>query len=339
MRTLSARELNRTLLRRQLLLRRARLPAVRAVSHLVALQAQSAPSPYLALWARVEGFRKRALTDALIDGSVLKAGVMRGTLHVLTRELYPLLEAAHIESQSGRIRGLGVNLAAVAASWPDEPLEAAEARALGGRLLGSDDRWTIEFTLRALPFVRTAPVGAWPHNPPSPSVLWREPLASPEAGAVRVVHDYLAAYGPALRRDVEQFTGFRLGQIDPALDGLRTFADEEGRVLYDLARAPLAAADVPAPVRFLPPFDSVILAHRERTRILPDAYRDTVIRKKNATMLPTFTVDALIAGSWRAERVRGRFVVAPEPFEPLPSRVRREVEEEAQRLAAFYASR
>ena len=141
-----------------------------------------------------------------------------------------------------------------------------------------------------------------------------------------------------MRRDVEQFTGFRLGQIDPALEGLRTFADEEGRVLYDLARAPLAAADVPAPVRFLPPFDSVILAHRERTRILPDRYRDTVIRKKNGTMLPTFTVDGLIAGSWRAERVRGRFVVVPEPFEPLPSRVRREVEEEAERLAAFYAS-
>jgi hypothetical protein len=170
LKTLTAGELNRTLLRRQLLLRRVRLPVARAVGRLVALQAQYAPSPYLALWARVDGFRKGALTDALIGGSVVKAGVMRGTLHVVTRELYPLLEAAHIESQSGRIRGLGIDLAEVALAWPDEPLKPAAARALGRRLLGTDDRWTVEFALRAMPFVRTAPVGAWPHNTPSPSV-------------------------------------------------------------------------------------------------------------------------------------------------------------------------
>lgn len=337
MRTLSAGELNRTLLRRQLLLRRVRLPVGRAVGRLVALQAQYAPSPYLALWARVEGFRKDALTNALIGGTVVKAGVMRGTLHVVTRELYPYLEAAHIESQSGRIRGLGIDLAELTGAWPDKPLDPAAARALGGRLLGTDDRWTVEFALRAMPFIRTAPIGTWPHNTPSPSVLWREPLAPPQAGAARVVRDYLAAYGPALRQDVEQFTGFRLGQIDPALEGLRTFADEQGRVLFDVPRAPLAAAGIPAPVRFLPPFDSVILAHRDRGRILPDAYRDTVIRKKNGTMLPSFTVDGLIAGSWRPEETRGRFVVRCEPFEPLPLRVRREVESEAERLAAFYS--
>jgi hypothetical protein len=336
LRTLSARELNRTLLRRQLLLRRVRLPVVRAVGRLVALQAQYAPSPYVALWSRVEGFRKEALTDALIDGKVVKAGVIRGTLHVLTRELYPLLEAAHIESQSGRIRGLGVDLAEVAAAWPDEPLGPADARELGLRLLRTEDRWSVEFALRAIPFVRTAPVGAWPHHTPSPSILWREPLPSAEVGTARVVHDYLAAYGPALREDVEQFTGFRLRQIDPTLDGLRTFTDEAGRILFDLPRAPLAAADLQVPVRFLPPFDSVILAHRDRTRILPDAYRDIVIRKRNGTMLPTFTVDGLIAGSWRIEQVRSRIRVVPEPFEPVPLRVRREVDSEAERLAAFY---
>jgi hypothetical protein len=105
-----------------------------------------------------------------------------------------------------------------------------------------------------------------------------------------------------------------------------------------VARAPIAAADVPAPVRFLPPFDSSILAHRDRTRILPDAYRETVIRKVNGTMLATFTVDGLIAGWWRAEKVKGRSVVVAEAFEPLPLQARREVDAEAERLAAFYAS-
>jgi Winged helix DNA-binding domain len=137
---------------------------------------------------------------------------------------------------------------------------------------------------------------------------------------------------------VKQFTGFRLGQIDPGLDGLPTFQDEHGRLLYDVPNAPIAAADVRAPVRFLPPFDSAILAHRDRTRVLPDAFRDTVIRKINGTMLASFTVDGLIAGWWRADRVQGRFVVIPEPFEPLPLRARREVDAEAERLAGFYNS-
>jgi Winged helix DNA-binding domain len=337
-RTLSASELNRTLLLRQLLLERTRLPAARVVGRLVALQAQYSPSPYVALWSRVQGFEKQALTGALARGSVVKAGVLRGTLHVLTRELYPLLEAAHIESQSGRIRGLGVDPVALAAAWPDRALDANEARAFAGRVLGTDDRWVIEFTLRAMPFVRTAPTGAWPHNVPSPTLLWREPLASPEAGAVRVVRDYLAAYGPASREDIKQFTAFRLGQIDLGLDGLRTFEDEHGGLLHDIARGPIAPARVPAPVRFLPPFDSSILAHRDRTRILPDAYRETVIRKVNGTMLATYTVDGLIAGWWRTEKTRGRLAVVTEAFEPLPLQARREVDDEAARLAAFYAA-
>jgi hypothetical protein len=337
-RVLSAGELNRTLLLRQLLLGRVRQPVVPVVGRLVALQAQYAPSPYVALWSRIEGFAKRALTDALVDSTVVKAGVLRGTLHVLTGELYPLLEAAHIESQSGRIRGLGVDTAALAASWPNRAMSAAEARTHAGRVLGTDDRWTIEFTLRALPFLRTAPVGGWPHNPPSDTVLWRDPLAAADEGAMRVVRDYLAAYGPATREDVKQFTGFRLGQIDPGLERASTFRDDRGRLLYDLPNAPIAAADVPAPMRFLPPFDSSILAHRDRTRILPEAFRDTVIRKRNGTMLASFTVDGLIAGWWRADRVRGRFAVVAEPFEPIPLRARREVEAEAERLAAFYNS-
>ena len=100
-----------------------------------------------------------------------------------------------------------------------------------------------------------------------------------------------------------------------------------------MPRAPLAAADAPAPVRFLPAFDSIILAHRDRSRILPDEYRDTVINKKNATTKNTFTVDGFVAGAWRIETA-GRSCV--EPFAPLPPRARREVEAEGERLLAFY---
>jgi hypothetical protein len=146
------------------------------------------------------------------------------------------------------------------------------------------------------------------------------------------VRDYIAAYGPASRDDVIQFTGFKVGQVAPALEGLRRFQDEQGVGLYDVLRAPIAAADAPAPVRFLPAFDSIILAHRDRSRIVPPEYLDVVFNKKNATTKNTFTVDGFVAGAWRIEKQR----ISVEPFAPLPARVRREVDAEAERLLAWY---
>ena len=138
---------------------------------------------------------------------------------------------------------------------------------------------------------------------------------------------YLGGYGPATREDIQQFTGLRLGQIDAALAGI---PERDG--LYDLPRAPRAAADTPAPVRFLPAFDSIILAHRDRSRIVPPEYADEVFNKKNATTKNTFTVDGFVAGAWRIEKER----ITVEPFAPLPPRVRREVDAEAERLLAWY---
>lgn len=338
MRTLTLRELNRTLLARQMLLRRARVSVPEAVGRLVALQAQASVSPYVALWSRVDGFRKEQLTGALSRGTVVKATSLRTTLHVMTSAAFPLIHAGYVESSRGRTDRLGVDVETLRAAVPDEPIGGTELFELGHRVLETDDRWTVAFAARALPFVRTSPLGEWPHNKPSPAVLWRASLPPAAEATAHVVRAYLAGYGPASREDVEQFTGFKVRQIAPALEELRTFADERGRTLYDLPRARLSPADAAAPVRFLPPYDSVILAHRDRTRILPDEYYETVIRRKNATTLATFTVDGFIAGAWRAERVRGRWRLTLEPFEPLPARMHAEVEAEGARLLAFYES-
>jgi hypothetical protein len=337
-RTLTLRELNRTLLARQMLGERKRVSVVRAVERLVALQAQYAPSPYVALWSRVVGFRKEMLTQALADGSIVKAGTLRTTLHVMTREGFPSLVAAYIESGRGRTEGLGVDIELLRAALPDEPISSADLFELGHRVFETDDRWTVAFAYRALPFVRTAPFGTWPHTKPSPFALWRDPLPDPDESAQRVVRRYIAAYGPASRDDVVQFTGFKLRQIDPALDGLRTYEDEQGRVLFDVPRAQVVPAQGPAPVRFLPAFDSIILAHRDRSRIVPDEYIDVVFNRKNATTKQTFTVDGFVAGAWRSEKNRGHWQIEIEPFAPLPAKVRRRVDAEGERLLAFYES-
>ena len=326
---MTLRELNRTLLLRQLLLERARVTPLKAVTKLVALQAQYAPSPYVALWSRTDGFRKEQLTS---DRRIVKVGCFRGTLHVVARREFPFIVSSYIESQRGRTEGLGVDIEALRAAIPDEPVTTRELEELAARVLGTDDRWTISFAYRALPFVRTAPLGPWPHTKPSPVVLWRDPLPDAQESSTRVVRQYLAAYGPATREDVVQFTGFKLRQVDPALERLRTFEDEEGQTLYDMKRAPLADARVKAPVRFLPAFDSIILAHRDRARIVPPEYVETVFNKKNATTKNTFTVDGFVAGAWRIEK--GKLTV--EPFAPLPARARREVDAEGARLLAWY---
>jgi hypothetical protein len=111
------------------------------------------------------------------------------------------------------------------------------------------------------------------------------------------------------------------------LDGLRTLRDDRGRKLLDLPRAPLPPGATPAPVRLLPKFDNVLI---DRQRVLPDEYRSLVVRK-NADVQPTFTVDGYVAGVWRVEKTR----VVTEPFAPLPRTARRELEDEAARLAAW----
>ena len=146
------------------------------------------------------------------------------------------------------------------------------------------------------------------------------------------MRQYLAAYGPATRDDVAQYTSFKVRQIDPALEGLPTLTDDEGRMLYDVRGAPRAAGDVAAPIRFLPAFDSIILAHRDRSRIVPNEYVDAVFNKRNATTKNTFTVDGFVAGAWRVERRK----LVLEPFAPLPKRVRQEVDAEGDRLLAWY---
>jgi hypothetical protein len=250
----------------------------------------------------------------------------------MARAEFPAIASSYIESQRGRTEGLGVDIEALRKAIPEKPLEGTELTELAARVLGTDDFWTISFASRALPFLRTDPVGPWPHTKPSPVVLWREPLPDAQESSIRVVRAYVAAYGPATRDDIVQFTGFKIRQIAPALDGLRTFEDEAGRKLYDVLRGPFADERVEAPVRFLPAFDSIILAHRDRSRIVPPEYMDVVFNKKNATTKNTFTVDGFVAGAWRIEKTE----LVVEPFAPLPLKWRREVDAEGERLLAWY---
>lgn len=150
-----------------------------------------------------------------------------------------------------------------------------------------------------------------------------------------IVCRYLGGFGPASRKDIASWAGIPVSTIAPPLERmrLRKFRDEQGGELLDLPRAPLPDADVPAPVRFLPTWDATLLVHARRTQILPERFRAMLFDTKTPHSFPSFLIDGQVAGTWKHEN--GRVVVSA--FEPLPRATRRELDDEATRLAAWLA--
>jgi hypothetical protein len=350
MRTLTLRELNRATLARQLLLRRHHLSTTKAIERVAGIQAQWPPSPYLGLWSRVEGFRPDDLVRAVARRRVVKATLMRTTLHLVTSTDYLAYGGIY---RGGRIRDLqrqlevlgeqadfekeGERLAALAAERPRTRPELLAQ--LGLPKLRIEDRapWLLWYGLSAHAGLVNGPESsAWRSHTAGgtfvPARTWLgADAAAGDAAAAHLVRSYLAAFGPASRPDIAQWSGMARSVVDRGLAGLelRRFHDERERELYDLPRAPLPPAETVAPARLLPRFDNLVLSHDDRRRVLADEYRAAVIER--GEVRATFLVDGFVAGTWALEGGRVRL----QPFAPLPRAVQREVAAEAARLEAF----
>ena len=338
-RVLTLRELNRALLERQMLLKRKRLGVQEAVERLCALQAQYSLSPYIALWSRLTRFQREQLTRGLEEREVVKSTLFRITLHITSARDYPYFAAAFLpaaQEMTARVtpeQTTKLSRKVHAASkkpLTHEQLEALAAEEMGGR-------WR---TRILAPLLHLPPSGTWRFWG-TPTLLGMKTwlgvdLPDREEGAKRIVERHLAAFGPATQQDLLRFAGVRVGDLRPGLEQLelRAFRDERGRKLLDLPRAPLPDGETPAPIRFLPKWDSSILAYAppERTRILPEKFRSTVIRK-NGDVLPTVLVDGFVAATWNIDRKRGLEI---EPLQRLTKAERAEIDEEGERLVEFF---
>ncbi|MGH3007305.1 MAG: winged helix DNA-binding domain-containing protein [Gaiellaceae bacterium] len=341
-RVLTARELNRALLARQLLLERARTTLPRALERLGGLQAQYAPSMYIGLWSRVEGFERRDLTRALERRSVVQGTLMRSTIHLVSgRDYWPFAVGVRRTRREWWLRAHPGHpppgaMAAAAGRLQSRLVDGPLRRAEIDELLGKPQALGVGLWLD---LVRVPPSGTWERRRAdlyAAAEDWLGPAgATPGEGLEHLARRYLAAFGPATRRDVAEWAGLPAGEIAAALErlSLRRFRAESGEELLDLPHAPLPDPETPAPVRFLPVWDATLLVHARRTGILPEEYRPLVFNTRTPHSVNTFLVDGGVAGTWRYERGR----VQLEPFARLDRATLRELRDEAERLAAFHA--
>jgi Winged helix DNA-binding domain len=337
LRPFTLKELNRATLARQLLLERARRSPTNAVERLCAVQAQSVQEAYLGLWSRLEGFTPEQLTKALERRRIVRATLFRKTLHLVAARDHAAFATLTHRRWRDELQREGIPVDGVAARFKRLGRRGTFTYAdLSGLAPELGEK---QFRVRCfIPLVHVPPAGTWGNTRVrlTTAEQWLGWTAMPQAEAAAVVvRRYLGAFGPASRQDLLAFSGLRAADIDPGLEllegGLRRFTDEQGRDLLDLARAPRPPADTPAPVRLLPRWDALLLSHADRTRVLPDDYRGAVIT--GGWVHATLLVGGVVAGVWRLEGGK----VKMEPFEPLPLRVRRELDDEARRLAAFLA--
>ncbi|WP_330308257.1 MULTISPECIES: winged helix DNA-binding domain-containing protein [unclassified Streptomyces] len=338
---LGTRALNRATLDRQLLLRRSPLSAKAAVGHLLGLQAQNVKPPYYALAARLDGFTPEALSRLMADREAVRIVTMRSTIHTHTADdalvLRPLVQAARDRELGTFRKGLtGVDLDRLAAI--SRELVEAEPRTmkqLRETLLAEwpdADPFALSVAARCrLPLVQVTPRGLWGRSGQvelTTAEHWlgrpAEPAPTPDATVLR----YLAAFGPASVKDMQTWAG--LTRLREAFERLRpelvTFRDENGVELFDLPDAPRPDADTPAPPRFLPEFDNLLLSHADRSRVVPAGLKGRSWQGNQAYR--TLLVDGFLAGVWKLDE--GALVI--EPFGTLTKAQRNEVTEEGERM-------
>jgi hypothetical protein len=347
---LTRRALSRATLARQLLLKRARMPALDAIERLTGMQAQAPHAPYVGLWTRLERFRADELSALISSRHVVRSPLMRATLHLVSARdcltLHPVIQLVLERGFAGAPFNIdGVDTEALLEAGRALLAERSRTRpelgaALAERWPDHDPSSLAHAVTYLLPVVQVPPRGLWGSRG---AARWSTVEAwlgrPPHAGASRedVFLRYLAAFGPATVRDAQTWSGLtRLAEIlDPLRPRLRAFRDDRGRELFDLPDAPRPDEATPAPPRFLPEYDNLLLSHDDRTRFLPDG-RSVPLPPGLGARQGTLLVDGFVAATWVIRRRGPAAVLHVEAFDRLTDR--EAIREEGARLLGLAAA-
>jgi len=340
-RSLTRKELTAALAARQLLLERRRVGPAAAIRRLTPLQGQHAPAPYIALAARLEGFTPADLEAAIAARNVVKTTIMRLTLHLAAAADFPayaqLTRQARVRTWRKTYAHLDEErVVAELGAWLTEPRTNDEIRERVCRYDGvSADPWTpVIFARTLLPLVQLPPAGFWRDRRRPSFVLDPRPLPDPDEAATVVLARYLAAFGPASRRDVAAWAGVTQRDFVAAWSRLPviSFRDAAGTELLDLPGRPLPPATTRLPVRLLANWDQPLLAYADRERIIPS---ELLPLKLTQSGDPTVTVDGRVVASWQLRREDGSVRLSVTPHAEIRRAARAEIRAEAQRTARF----
>ena len=335
-----------------MLLAREKTTALLATERLMGLQAQWPRPPFFGLWSRIEGFQRSELAGALRRRELVRATMMRGTLHVVSAgdylRLRPALQPVLTRGMKSilRDRAAAIDVAALVAAarayFEEEPRTFTELRDFLMTLHPDGDERAMGFIVRThLPLIQVPTEAAWAFPAASDFAVAEAWLGAPlgdDASPQALVLRYLAAFGPAAPADVQAWSG--LQGLREALTALRpklcVVRDERGRELFDLPDAPRPGEDVSAPVRLLPEFDNLIVS-RADARFVADEHRSSIFLSA-LRVLPTFLLDGFAAGTWKIERKKALATLTLAPFAALAKKPREALEEEASALVRFAES-
>lgn len=349
MNILSLRALNRAALERQLLLERKPMNVVDAIARIAGMQAQVPKPPFLGLWSRLENFERSALRKAIEKKQVVRATMMRGTLHLVTTKDFLAwrnpLQAVLDEGRHSIIKNeVSVDVETLsnmarkffdAEPRPFEALRehlAAAHPEVNARLMAYAVRMY-------LPLVMVPDDSTW-NWPADSAFAVAETFLGKKLAASTKPHDlvlrYLAAFGPATPADFQSWSG--LGGARAIFEELRpklvTHRDERKRELFDVPNAPLPDESTPAPPRFLPDFDSARLGWTDRKRIIADEFVPRVTTK-NLRIPATFLIDGFVAGLWTITRKKSTATLSITPFAKLTKKDRDALAIEGESLLRF----
>ncbi len=347
-RQLSRRQLNRTLLARQHLLQRATLDSATVIESLVALQSQIPNPPYIGLWTRLRRFERDELTRLLETRQVVRAPWLRSTLHLVTAAdhqrfqavIQPALARGLRSFFGARARGLDIERL-IQIARPYLEAESPAIGALRDQLLEhvpDRDKQAMAYAVRSyLPLVQVPPSGTWGVGTRATYTTAESWLGPPEpADLGALFRRYLAAFGPASVMDFQTWTGMTglKTQLAATVDELVVYRDEAGKACYDLPGLAIEDADAPAPIRFLPEYDNILIAHKDRARILPEEQRKKVFVSAGR-VLGSVIIDGFVGAIWSMRREKARAVLQVSLFESPGDEARAAIREEGLALLRF----
>lgn len=342
---------------------RTPLPAAsfhQMVGDICGLHAQVMSSAELAAAVRLDGLPRGSVATALwTDRTLVKTWAMRGTLHLLRADEYPLYVAA-LSNRRFDLDGPWLKYFGLLASDVAALVDAVD-RALDGRQLTREElgREVVRLlgdskyeallasgwgaVLKPVAFQGRLCFGPSEGN----RVTFVRPdqwinafdALDPVASLQEVARRFLRAYGPARVEEFARWWGVAPKAVRPVLRPEHGFTEVtvEGKKAWTVAGpAPAVGEDAGGGpvVRLLPLFDPYTVAvRRGGDRPLAGPEKDLVYRKAG-WISPVLLVDGELAGVWEHSEVKGRLRVDIAPFGRLLRHVAVLAAAEAERLAA-----